>query len=874
MLDALLRWLYSQALRLLTPAYLLRLWWKGRKEPVYRKRLGERLGRYPFKPRRDRGGVVWIHAVSLGETRAAGPLIKALRGQLPGMRLLLTCSTATGVHAGLELLEREDDQAWLPYDTPGAVRRFLKRYRPAVGVIMETEVWPNLMARAQTLQIPMVLANARLSIKSQRKGRRFARLLVPALSAFTRVLAQTARDAQRFRELGARAVEVCGNTKFDLTPPPKLLVRGHEWRARLNRPVVLMASSREGEEENVFDEWRALPQPRPLLVVVPRHAPRFDDVAEMAQQAGLAFARRSSWSEEPPAEAAALDVLDRRLDRRDAAVLRAGRRGAAGRQLRATRRPEPDRGRGLRLPAADGPAHLQLRGSGGSGHRGRRRGAHEGHGQRGAARGRAGGRPAPQRVGRAGVVVRHLAPRRQRAHGAAHRDADDGAGLGAMSAVRGRMRRHDAAVAVTAEAGAGPSRRAWPTTALLGLAFAALLLVAALLAAFVVARWGAEDEAAAAERALQARVQSDVAALTTLIEQRLALLAAVAAHPQWHAALGDEAARPEAVAAIGRVWADAPSIAWIDDRGRVVIGGGDLRVGDNVSDRRWFDAAARGALVSDEAGIVRVVAPLHDATRRTGGVLSVVIDCAELDRRLGAVVASPSSWGLIGRQGEVLCAHAALPRSLAQTATPSEAEWVSAPGSGALLLAGQRIAAPPVVAAPGWRVLRAQSADAALPRARDRSARALAAMSLAGALLLPLVWLLAQRLARPLRELAAALNEVRVRYDYDPRRIPVQGTREAVAVGEAARAMLAQIATQQALVDDSATGYRELFELHPLPMWVVDEETLRFLEVNDAALRKYGWRRDEFLAMTVLDVPTGASARGGGRGDRRPAHAG
>jgi 3-deoxy-D-manno-octulosonic-acid transferase len=308
MLEATLRWLYSQALRILTPVYLARLWWKGRKEPVYRKRIGERLGRYEVKPRRGRGGVVWVHAVSLGETKAAGPLIKALRTELPEMRLLLTCSTATGVQAGLDLLQHEDDQAWLPYDTPGAVRRFLKRYRPAVGVIMETEIWPNLMARAKFLQIPMVLANARLSVKSQRKGRRFARLLLPALNAFTRVLTQTARDAQRFRELGARAVEVCGNTKFDLTPPPKLLVRGHEWRQKVNRHVVLMASSREGEEESLFDAWRELPSPRPLLVVVPRHQPRFDDVAEMAQQAGFTFVRRSTWTDEPPPEAMQADV--------------------------------------------------------------------------------------------------------------------------------------------------------------------------------------------------------------------------------------------------------------------------------------------------------------------------------------------------------------------------------------------------------------------------------------------------------------------------------------------------------------------------------------------------------------------------------------
>jgi 3-deoxy-D-manno-octulosonic-acid transferase len=308
MLETLIRGLYTLVLRLLTPVYLARLWWKGRQEPVYRKRIGERMGRYASKPRRGRGGVVWVHAVSLGETRAAGPLIKALRTELPEMRLLLTCSTATGVQAGLELLEHEDDQAWLPYDTPGAVRRFLKRYRPAVGIVMETEIWPNLMARAQTLHIPMVLANARLSLKSQRKGRRLARLLVPALNAFTRILAQTARDAQRFRELGARVVEVCGNTKFDLTPPPKLLVRGHEWRARLQRPVVLMAVSREGEEESLFDAWRAVPQPRPLLVVVPRHPQRFDDVAALAEQTGFTVGRRSTWTDEPPADAMRRDV--------------------------------------------------------------------------------------------------------------------------------------------------------------------------------------------------------------------------------------------------------------------------------------------------------------------------------------------------------------------------------------------------------------------------------------------------------------------------------------------------------------------------------------------------------------------------------------
>jgi 3-deoxy-D-manno-octulosonic-acid transferase len=308
MSELLARGLYSFLLRLLTPVYLARLWWRGRAEPQYRMRLGERLARYALPPRRGQGGVVWVHAVSLGETLAAAPLVAALREQVPHMRLLLTCSTATGVQAGQELLHLEDDQAWFPYDTPGSVRRFLKRYRPAVGVIMETEIWPNLMHAARAAHIPMVLANARLSAKSQRKGRRLAVLLRPALAAFTRVLAQTARDAQRLRESGAQPVEVCGNTKFDITPPAKMLARGHQWRQGLPRAVVLMAVSREGEEQLLLDAWRALPEPRPLLVIVPRHPQRFDEVAALVERNGFSLLRRSSWAEAPPAAAAGVDV--------------------------------------------------------------------------------------------------------------------------------------------------------------------------------------------------------------------------------------------------------------------------------------------------------------------------------------------------------------------------------------------------------------------------------------------------------------------------------------------------------------------------------------------------------------------------------------
>jgi 3-deoxy-D-manno-octulosonic-acid transferase len=306
------RWLYSALLIALTPLYLVRLWWRGAREPAYRKRLRERLGLYRTRRRAVSGRVVWVHAVSLGETVAAAPLIESLRVLMPGMRLVLTCSTATGVEAGRALVRDGDVQTWLPYDTPGAVRRFLRRYRPLVGVLMETEIWPNLQHAAQQARVPMVLANARLSLRSQRRGERFAALLGPALHSLARVLAQTAADAQRFKAVGAERVEVCGNLKFDVSPAPKLLARGLEWRQSLNHPqprsVVLAASTREGEEPMLLTAWRALQGPRPLLLIVPRHPQRFNEVALLVDNAGFSLMRRSAWGEQPPPEAAQVDV--------------------------------------------------------------------------------------------------------------------------------------------------------------------------------------------------------------------------------------------------------------------------------------------------------------------------------------------------------------------------------------------------------------------------------------------------------------------------------------------------------------------------------------------------------------------------------------
>ena len=299
---------YTLALWLATPLYFARLWWRGRQEPRYRQHWGERLGRSKAPPSPGR---LWLHAVSLGETNAAAPLIEALRAQRPGLRLLLTHGTATGREAGAKLLRDGDAQAWLPYDTPGAVRRFLRTQRPCAGVLMETEVWPNLLHAAQAAGVPVVLANARLSQRSADKGRRLAALMHPALARFTQVLAQTAVDAERLRASGARSVQVMGNLKFDLTPDAALLARGREWRQTLGRPVVLAASTREGEEGPLLRAWCALAleqEPAPLLLLVPRHPQRFDEVAAGMVAAGLVMARRSHWGSAPAPEAAVADA--------------------------------------------------------------------------------------------------------------------------------------------------------------------------------------------------------------------------------------------------------------------------------------------------------------------------------------------------------------------------------------------------------------------------------------------------------------------------------------------------------------------------------------------------------------------------------------
>ena len=283
---------YALLLYAITPLIWLRLFWRGRRQPAYLQDLGERYGWYR-QPAPER--LIWVHAVSVGETRAAQPLIEGLLADWPGYRILLTCMTPTGRATGAEVYGERVIQAYLPYDYPGAVNRFFRHFSPAFGVLMETELWPNLLAAAKRRKLPVVLANARLSERSARGYRRFSALARPAFAALAGVAAQTAGDAQRISELGAAAVDVCGNLKFDVLPAPEKLALGARWREAIGpRAVWLAASTREGEEVLLLDAWRQINVPEALLVLVPRHPQRFDEVAAMLQKAGLSSVRRSA----------------------------------------------------------------------------------------------------------------------------------------------------------------------------------------------------------------------------------------------------------------------------------------------------------------------------------------------------------------------------------------------------------------------------------------------------------------------------------------------------------------------------------------------------------------------------------------------------
>lgn len=293
------RRLYALMWYLALPLVLARLWWRGRKEPGYRAHWLERLGFYGA--REEGWHTLWVHAVSVGETRAAEPLVDALMQAYPDSRIVLTHMTPTGRATGQALFAKYGErlvQSYLPYDIPFMVRRFVAHFEPRVCILMETEVWPNLIAGCGA-KVPVALVNARLSDRSLRRGQRFGALMTDAARALALVAAQTEADAARVRSLGAPKVAVTGSIKFDVVVPPAALATGAWLRERIGaRQVVLCASTREGEEALILDAWKAADLPsNPLLLIVPRHPQRFDDVAALATTRGLSLQRRSALGE-------------------------------------------------------------------------------------------------------------------------------------------------------------------------------------------------------------------------------------------------------------------------------------------------------------------------------------------------------------------------------------------------------------------------------------------------------------------------------------------------------------------------------------------------------------------------------------------------
>ena len=300
--------LYSGLMRLAQPLLRRKMARRAVQEPGYGEAVEERFGRYT-QPRETSSSLVWLHAVSLGETRTAAVLLKTLREQHPGLRILLTHGTATGRGEGRALLQPGDVQVWQPWDTHGVVERFFEHFKPRLGLLMETEIWPCTVAAAKARNIPMVLINGRLSEKSLQQALTMSPLAYPAYAALTAIYAQTAADAIRYRQLGVEVKGVFGNLKFDAAPNADQQAIGKAWRKDLSQPVVMFASSREGEEALFLDQIIAITQKKWVQaapdfiatkwLIVPRHPQRFDEVAMLVEQSGLTLSRRSSWLSSP-----------------------------------------------------------------------------------------------------------------------------------------------------------------------------------------------------------------------------------------------------------------------------------------------------------------------------------------------------------------------------------------------------------------------------------------------------------------------------------------------------------------------------------------------------------------------------------------------
>ncbi len=292
-----MRRLYTSLLYLAAPLALARLALRGLRAPAYWRGWGQRFGRYPPGVGQP---AIWVHAVSVGEVQAAAPLVRSLLRDHPRHRLLVTTTTPTGADQARKLFGDQIQCQYLPYDLPGAVARFLDRFTPVIGLIMETEIWPNLYHACAARGLPLFMVNARMSPTSARGYRRVAGLTRATLGQVAGIAAQTEEDARRLIDLGAPPdrVQVTGNTKFDLQPPASLHEEAAVLRRELglSRPVWVAASTHEGEEERLLAAHDRLRRslPSALLVLVPRHPERFHRAEVLCRHQGLEYVLRSA----------------------------------------------------------------------------------------------------------------------------------------------------------------------------------------------------------------------------------------------------------------------------------------------------------------------------------------------------------------------------------------------------------------------------------------------------------------------------------------------------------------------------------------------------------------------------------------------------